>query len=123
MQEKELIPQLYRTEFRKIAAVLCRLFGIEHISIAEDIVGDTFLLAAESWGLKGVPENPAAWLYTVAKNKTRDYLRRNALFAQKIAKDLHRGAAGGEEIEIDLSGKNINDSQLAMMFVVCHPCN
>jgi RNA polymerase sigma-70 factor (ECF subfamily) len=123
LKPPELIPHLFRAEYRKIVSVLCRLFGIDHVEIAEDIASDAFLLASESWGLKGVPENPAAWLYAVAKNKTRDYLRRNALFAQKIAKDLNRGAAGGEEIEIDLSGKNINDSQLAMIFVVCHPCN
>jgi RNA polymerase sigma-70 factor (ECF subfamily) len=85
MQEKELIPYLYRTEFRKITTVLCRLFGIEHITIAEDIVGDTFLLAAETWGLKGIPANPAAWLYIVAKNKTRDFLKRNTIFKEKVS--------------------------------------
>ncbi|MGZ3763900.1 MAG: sigma factor, partial [Mucilaginibacter sp.] len=79
MQENELIPHLYRTEFRKITTVLCRLFGIEHIATAEDIVSDTFLLAAETWGLKGVPNNPVAWLYTVAKNKAKDFLKRDTL--------------------------------------------
>jgi predicted RNA polymerase sigma factor len=103
--------------------VLCKLFGIDHIEIAEDIVSDTFLLASELWGLKGLPENPAAWLYTVAKNKTKDYLKRNTLFAKNISKEIQYTATTSEEIEIDLSVKNINDSQLAMMFVVCHPCN
>ncbi|HZX57273.1 MAG TPA: DUF6596 domain-containing protein [Mucilaginibacter sp.] len=121
MQEKELIPHLYRTEFRKIAAVLCRSLGIEHISIAEDIVGDTFLLAAETWGLKGVPQNPAAWLYTVAKNKAKDLLKRNTIFSQKVSPELKN--AGGEvyETDIDLSVQNIRDSQLQMMFAICHP--
>lgn len=123
MKQTELIPHLFRTEYRKIVSVLCRLFGIEHIEMAEDIVSDTFLLASELWGLKGMPENPAAWLYTVAKNKTRDYLKRNALFAKSISKEIKINATTSEEIEIDLSIKNINDSQLAMIFVVCHPCN
>jgi RNA polymerase sigma-70 factor (ECF subfamily) len=61
-------------------------------------------------------------LYTVAKNKTKDYLRRDKLFAQKISRELNQANAQAEEIEIDLSGKNIEDSQLAMMFAVCHPC-
>ena len=121
MQEKELIPHLYRTEFRKIAAVLCRLFGIEHISIAEDIVGDTFLLAAETWGFKGVPANPAAWLYTVAKNKAKDFLKRNTIFNEKVSPGLQYAANESHEIEVDLSGKNIQDSQLQMMFAICHP--
>ena len=118
-----LIPHLFRTEYRKIVSVLCKLFGIEYIEIAEDIVSDTFLLASEIWGLRGQPENPTAWLYVVAKNKTRDYLKRNSLFAQTISKEIKRGAKASAEIEVDLSSKNINDSQLAMIFVVCHPCN
>lgn len=122
MKEKELIPHLFRTEYRKIISVLSNLFGIEHIEIVEDIASDTFLLATELWGLKGLPENPTAWLYTVAKNKTKDYLKHDHIFAQKIATTIKKESAREtEEIEIDLSGKNINDSQLAMMFAICHP--
>ena len=65
-----------------MVAVLCSLFGLQHIETAEDIVSDTFLSATELWGLKGVPENPVAWLYTVAKNKTKNYLKRGAIFDQ-----------------------------------------
>jgi RNA polymerase sigma factor (sigma-70 family) len=121
MKQAELIPHLFRTEYRKLVSVLCKLFGIEYIEIAEDIVSDTFLLASELWGLKGLPENPTAWLYVVAKNKTKDYLKRNSLFAQTISKEIKCNAPTSEELEIDLSSKNINDSQLAMIFVVCHP--
>jgi RNA polymerase sigma factor (sigma-70 family) len=121
MQEKELIPHLYRTEFRKITAVLCRSLGIEHISVAEDLVGDTFLLAAETWGLKGLPQNPAAWLYTVAKNKAKDLLKRNTLFSQKISPQIKNSTEEAFEIDIDLSVQNIRDSQLQMMFAICHP--
>ena len=123
MKQAELIPHLFRTEYRKIVAVLCKLFGIAHIEIAEDIVSDTFLLASELWGLKGLPENPTAWLYLVAKNKTKDYLKRNSFFAQHISTEIKYNATATEDIEVDLSVKNINDSQLAMIFVVCHPCN
>jgi RNA polymerase sigma factor (sigma-70 family) len=123
MQQPELIPHLFRTEYRKIISVLVKLFGIEHIEIAEDIASETFLSATELWGLRGLPENPIAWLYTVAKNKSRDYLKHHNIFTQKISKDISYAAVNSEEIEIDLSAKNINDSQLAMMFVVCHPCN
>ena len=123
MKQAELIPHLFRTEYRKIVSVLSKLFGIEYIEIAEDIASDTFLLASELWGLEGLPENPTAWLYVVAKNKAKDFLKRDALFAQRISKDLRSNTTTSEEIEIDLSLQNINDSQLAMIFVVCHPCN
>ncbi|WAC15274.1 RNA polymerase sigma factor [Dyadobacter pollutisoli] len=121
MEQTELLPHLFRTEYRKITAVLSKLFGLEHIEIAQDIASDTFLLASESWGHKGLPENPVAWLYTVAKNKAKDYLRRDKLFNQKIINQIENLHPDGEEINIDLSEQNIVDSQLQMMFAVCHP--
>lgn len=57
----------------------------------------------------------------MAKNKTKDYLKRDTLFAQKVSLELKNITSTLDEIEIDLSHKNINDSQLAMMFAVCHP--
>lgn len=120
MEHGELIPHLFRTEYRKIIAVLCRHFGFDQMEVAEDIASDTFLTAAQTWGLNGVPKNPTAWLYNVAKNKAKNHLRRNAVFESKIAPELKNTPAGPDE-EIDLSPQNINDSQLQMMFAVCHP--
>lgn len=119
--EKQLIPHLFRTEYSKIVAVLGRLFGFEHIEIAEDLVSDTFMLAAETWGQKGVPANPAAWLYTVAKNKAKDHLKRNSIFNDKVCVAIQQNAQEAYEADIDLSGKNIADSQLQMMFAICNP--
>jgi RNA polymerase sigma factor (sigma-70 family) len=121
MQQNELIPHLFRTEFRKITSVLCKLFGIEHLEIAEDIASETFLAALETWSYKGYPANPTAWLYTVAKNKAKNYFAHNELFTQKIIKQIKNNAPIAEEIEIDLSDKNITDSQLQMLFALCHP--
>ncbi|WP_217601631.1 RNA polymerase sigma factor [Chitinophaga sp. GbtcB8] len=123
MTGNQLIPNLFRTEYQKIVSVLCYLFGIEHIEIAEDIVSDTFLAATESWSQHGIPDNPTGWLYTVAKNKTKNYLKRNSLFEQKLSAELKYKASleTGSEIEIDLSPKNITDSQLGMIFTVCNP--
>ncbi|MBK7808933.1 MAG: RNA polymerase subunit sigma [Saprospiraceae bacterium] len=121
MNEKELIPQLFKTEYRKIISVLCKLFGIVHIEIAEDITNDTFLLASETWGLKGIPENPTAWLYIVAKNKTKDYFKRHKTFSEKIVADFKYHQDQSVEIDVDLSIENITDSQLQMIFAICHP--
>lgn len=124
MEHKELIPNLFRTEYQKIVSVLCSLFGIQHIEIAEDIVSDTFLTASETWAIKGIPENPSAWLYTVAKNKTKNYLKRNNVFETKIVTEIkHNTPLNNPEIDLDLSDQNIADSQLAMIFTVCNPCN
>ncbi len=121
MDQPELIPHLFRTEFRKITAVLCNHFGIQHIETAEDIAGETFLSALENWPYKGVPANPVAWLYTVAKNKAKNQFTRNNIFSEKIKDELQRSATVSAEMEIDLSDKNITDSQLQMLFAVCHP--
>ena len=121
MQEQGLIPHLFRTEYSKIIAVLCKAFGMEYIALAEDIASDTFLQAAETWGMKGLPANPVAWLYAVAKNKAIDAIKRNALFTKKIAPELIQSTEINCEPEIDLSGQNIIDSQLQMMFAICHP--
>jgi RNA polymerase sigma factor (sigma-70 family) len=119
MQEGELIPHLFRTESGKITAVLCKLFSIQHIEIAEDITSETFLQALETWPYKGIPENPAAWLYAVAKNKAKNHIHRVNVFETKIAAEITPSQT--IEYEVDLSDKNISDSQLQMLFALCHP--
>ena len=119
--QRELIPHLFRTEFRKITAVLTRQFGIEYIGMAEDIASETFLSALETWPFKGIPENPVAWLYTVAKNKARNHLIRNKVFQSKIEPGLKSVSSSIETIDIDLSDQHISDSQLLMIFAICHP--
>lgn len=121
MNQEELIPHLFRIEFRKITAVLCKLFGIDHIEIAEDIASETFLSALETWTYNGIPEHPTAWLYAVAKNKTINYLNRSHLFTHKIINEIKQDTVQIQEINIDLSDENIKDSQLKMLFAVCHP--
>ena len=86
LHSQKLLPHLFRTEYSKIVAVLCHSFDVTHLEIAEDIASETFLKATELWGIKGVPENPAAWLYTVAKNKTRDYFKHNTVFEKQVKK-------------------------------------
>jgi len=114
MNQQEIIPHLFRTEYRKIVSVLAKRFGFEHLEVAEDIASDTFLTASQSWGLNGPPENPTAWLYNVSKNKAKNYLHRLNLFDHKIAPAIEQ-AWLSEGSELDLSPQNINDSQLQMM--------
>ena len=117
MEQQTLIPHLFRTEYSKIVAVLCKRFGFDQMEIAEDIASDTFLAAAQTWPLHGIPPHPVAWLYHVAKNKARNWLQRESVFRHKVAGALKEE----EEQDIDLSQKNIEDSQLQMMFAICTP--
>lgn len=121
MPTEELIPHLFRTEYSKITAVLGKLFGFEQIAAAEDIASETFLAALETWSFKGAPENPVAWLYAVARNKALTHLKRKQLFTERIAGQIAYASPAHREPDIDLSDQNITDSQLQMLFAVCHP--
>lgn len=121
-QEAELIPHLFRQEFSKMVAVISKVFGLQHIEMAEDIVSETFLSAIETWKQKGVPANPIAWLYLVAKQKTLHHLRRNKIYDDKVIPKLKANLEETHDPEtIDFSSGNIKDSQLQMMFAICDP--
>lgn len=119
MTPEKLIPHLFRTESSIISGVLVKSFSLKHIEMAEDIVGETFLSALETWPYKGVPDNPKAWLYAVAKNKTKNYLLRHQNFENSVMPELSRFSENF--VEIDWSERNISNSQLQMLFAVCHP--
>lgn len=105
-----------------MVAVISKQFGLQHIELAEDLVSETFMSAAETWGLKGMPENPTAWLYAVAKQKTLYHFRRNKIFEKKIVPELSITQEGKEEPEeLNFSQENIRDSQLQMLFAICTP--
>jgi RNA polymerase sigma-70 factor (ECF subfamily) len=120
MNTSDIIPHLFKTEYSKIVSVLTKSFGLEHMDIAEDIASETFLSAIDIWSYKGKPENPTAWLYTVAKNKLKNYLAKNNVFYTKVAIHL-TDKNQFDEINIDFSYQNIEDSKLQMLFTVCHP--
>jgi predicted RNA polymerase sigma factor len=116
------LKHLFHQEFSKMVAVISNLFGLQHIEVAEDIVSETFLAATESWAQKGIPENPAAWLYVVAKQKTQYHFRRNKIFEKNVIPELSlREDSITSPGEPDFSLSNIRDSQLQMMFAVCNP--
>jgi len=117
----QLLPNLFRTEYGKIVSVLVRSFGVARVAEAEDLVSATFLLAAETWGKKGVPENPTAWLYKVAKNKAHDGFRRDHLFTHKIQPEMKKNSVEATHIMLDFTEAGFNDSQLKMIFALCHP--
>jgi len=107
-----------------MVATMARIFGVHNLALAEDVVQDAFCRALEVWKLRGVPENPSAWLMATAKNCALDVLRRERT-ARTFAPELTRyvqsewtlAPAVGE-----LFGANaIKDDQLRMMFSCCYP--
>ena len=82
-----LIEQLYKTESAKLLAVLTRIFGVHNFDLAEDVLQDAFSKAMIDWQQRQVPENPAAWLMTTAKNQALDKIRANKTKV-KFSQDL-----------------------------------
>lgn len=121
-QEHESLKHLFQQEFSKMVAVISKMYGLQHIEIAEDIVSETFLVATENWGIKGIPQNPTAWLYKVAKQKTLYHFRRNKILETKVLPELSARQQKEEEMDdLNFSTQNIRDSQLQMLFAVCTP--
>jgi RNA polymerase sigma-70 factor (ECF subfamily) len=121
-KEKEYLKHLFQQEFTKMVAVISKLFGLEYIETAEDIVSETFLTATETWEKQGLPANPTAWLYVVAKQKTLYHFRRNKIFEKKVRPEIRSRQEATVDIEEpNFSQENIRDSQLQMLFAVCNP--
>ncbi|MBO0932647.1 RNA polymerase sigma factor [Fibrella aquatilis] len=119
---QESLRQVFQQEFTRMVAVISRRFGLQHIELAEDIVGETFLLAAETWGVRGLPANPTAWLYTVAKQKAIYQFRRRKLLDDKVIPGLMAQHTQDDEWDtLSFSAHSIRDSQLQMLFAICNP--
>jgi RNA polymerase sigma-70 factor (ECF subfamily) len=119
-----LVDHLFRREAGRLVAILTRHFGIAHLHLAEDVVQDALMKAMETWPYHGVPDNPSAWLLQTAKNRALDQARRGTLWRGRqaalipLVEDcLHDALAVAPPRFED----EINDSQLRMMFVCCHP--
>jgi len=120
----QLVGHLFRHEAGKMAAVLTRLVGFQRMEVAEDIVQDTLLKALSAWKISGIPENPSAWLYTVAKRKAVDYLRQVKVHEQhqgEISRSLQSEWTLTPTVNNLFLENEIEDSQLRMIFACCHP--
>ena len=121
---QQTIDHLFRHESGKMIAVLSKLLGLQNMETAQDIVQDALVQAMKSWSFNGLPDNPSAWLYRVAKNKAVDYLRREKKF--KEISPQYSYLLQSEYILTPTVNKffleeEIQDSQLRMIFACCHP--
>ena len=121
---RDLDDHLFRRESGRMVAALTRIFGVHNLALAEDVVQDAFVRALEVWRLRGVPENPAAWLMTAAKNRALDVLRRERTartFAPELGRLLDTEWTLSPAVNEAFQVHTIRDEQLRMMFSCCHP--
>src|SRR6185436_11050951 len=126
MDIHHLSDHLFRHESGKMVSVLTKIFGTENLETAEDVVQQTFIDAINVWKLKGIPGNPSAWLFRVAKNKAIDVIRRNKHSVQYDFSDNERKLLTSEyslaaTMENLWKEELVKDDMLRMMFACCHP--
>ncbi|AIE83635.1 RNA polymerase sigma factor [Fimbriimonas ginsengisoli] len=102
----------FRRESARLTAGLTRAFGPARLTLAEDVVQETFIRAIHEWSLKGTPPNPSAWLTKVARNLALDRLRREGLYA---------GDGALQFATVDPAEPAMMDDELAMLLMCGHP--
>ena len=115
---------LFRRESGRMIAALTRIFGTARIALAEDVVQDAFCRALETWKLRGVPDNPSAWLMRAAKNRAIDVIRRErktSALEPTVADALESEWTLLPAIEAMFAPDSVKDDQLRMMFTCCQP--
>ena len=105
-----------------MVATLTRIFGIEHLSLAEDVVQEALARALQTWPFYGVPKNPSAWIMRASRNLALDVVRRQKVFRGKETEisRLIEEQNPAPEAEVFLE-QEIKDDRLRMIFVCCHP--
>ncbi|MBS4063413.1 MAG: sigma-70 family RNA polymerase sigma factor [Chitinophagaceae bacterium] len=121
---EQTVEHLFRHEWGKLVSALTKVFGVHNLQLAEDVVQDTLLAALNTWKIKGLPDNPTAWLFTAARNKAIDVLRnqqKGQEYAKQITPLLQSEYTLVPVIHELISTSAIDDDRLRMMFVCCHP--
>src|SRR5882757_2030880 len=119
------IDAVWRIEAARLIAGLARL--VRDIGQAEELAQDALVAALEQWPQSGVPDNPGAWLMSVAKRRAIDQIRRRERFERKqeeIGRDLEtRRDPSEDEFDavLDSAEGNISDDLLRLVFTACHP--
>jgi RNA polymerase sigma-70 factor (ECF subfamily) len=118
----QVVEHLFRHEAAKMVATLTGIFGIEHLTLAEDVVQEALARALQTWPFYGVPKNPAAWIMRASRNLALDVVRRQKVFRGKEPEIIRLMEEENPAPETPaFSGHDISDDRLRMMFVCCHP--
>ncbi|MBC8355240.1 MAG: sigma-70 family RNA polymerase sigma factor [Planctomycetes bacterium] len=118
-EPRQLVDHFFRHEYAKLVATLTRKFGVRHWELVEDVVQSALERALNSWSLRGVPENPTAWLHRVASNLALDTLRRDSRWYELDSRaDI---ASKRSSVDSDADELQLQDDMLRMFFVCCDP--
>jgi RNA polymerase sigma-70 factor (ECF subfamily) len=113
------IAEVISREAGRVLATLIRLLG--DFDLAEEVRQEAFVAALERWPVRGIPENPSAWLIHVGRNKGIDRIRRQTVHRHAVQREtasVECEAGLPDEPEGDLV---FGDDRLRLIFTCCHP--
>jgi RNA polymerase sigma-70 factor (ECF subfamily) len=119
-----LVDYLFRRQAGQMVATLTRTLGPRHLTLAEDAVQDALMTALQQWPFRGVPAQPEAWLFRVARNRALDRLRHLVMASAKepaMVRDAPSHSAPASETLLRGELPPVDDDQLGLVFLVCHP--
>lgn len=117
-----MVEHLFRHEAGRMVATLTGIFGLEHLTLAEDVVQEALARALQTWTFYGVPENPSAWIMRASRNLALDAVRREKSFRIKEEEIIRQMERPDRAPEVPIFPEDeIADDRLRMMFVCCHP--
>jgi RNA polymerase sigma-70 factor (ECF subfamily) len=118
-EPRELVEHFFRHESGRLVAVLARSLGVRRLGLVEDVVQAALVQALEAWSRRGVPEDPAGWLYRTARNLAIDALRREQTHARALP---HLAGGAGQEAAPPEPhfADEIGDEPLRLLFAICH---
>jgi len=120
-QAREKLEQVFREEYGRIIATLIRISG--SFDLAEEALQEAFISAASKWELEGTPNNPGAWLTTVAHRRLLDALRRDRTHTDKQTEIAFEATRLQPHVEPELLEDTVEypDDRLRLIFTCCHP--
>lgn len=107
------VERVYREHRTRMLAALVRALG--DFELAEDALQEACSQALRKWPRAQVPDDPFAWLLTVARNHALDRLRH----AQMARTKLPAPPAPITMTEKQLV--DLGDERLSLIFTCCHP--
>jgi RNA polymerase sigma factor (sigma-70 family) len=115
----ETIEAVWHLESTRLIAGLVRM--VRDVGLAEDLAQDALVAALTQWPTSGVPDNPGAWLMTIAKRRGVDQIRRSDRRDQIYAAIAHTQGSAVSEEDLLAAVDHVEDDVLRLMFICCHP--
>lgn len=118
---RQAVETVWRIESPRLIGGLLRL--VRELQLAEDLAQEALLVALERWPTTGIPQNPAAWLMTTAKNRALDQLRQKKMQQRKQDRIAQDTSALPEPLPDSAAtlDEELDDDLLRLIFIACHP--